>query len=408
LDRKEIMPGPLDGIRVIDFGIWVAAPATAGILADWGAEVVKVEPLNGDPMRGVLWEGLGSRRWQEQAMNPPFSIDNRGKRSISLNVAADKGRKIFMDLLNGADVLVTNLRPRALERLSLSYGDVASVNPRLVYCDITGYGSQSTEKNRATYDIGAFWSRAGVAATIAVKGESLPVQPSGMGDHITAQGAAGAVCAALLARERSGSGQRVSCSIYRAGLYALSFDASLVLEGTRIEPRDRSLVANPLVNCYQAADGLWFWLLALQSDRHWVAFCSAIERPQLVQDERFSDIHARRKNTTELVRLLDEVFRQKTRHEWSRIFDETDVWWAPVQTLNDFPADPIASEAGVLTSMPEEEDKKTIAPVADFSRTPWRISRGPPAFSEHTEEILLELGYDWDQIVELKEANVVP
>src|SRR5262245_25146063 len=193
---EQNMSGPLEGIHVVELGFWVAGPAAAGIMADWGAEVVKIEPPTGDPMRGLFSTAAGI----DVPLNPPFELDNRGKRSIALNVLHDEGRALALALLERADVLVSNLRLAALERAGLGYAAVHARNPRLVYCSISGYGPHGPDRDRPAYDVGAFWSRAGVAASLTPAGSEPPQQRGGMGDHMTGVAAVSAICAALLAR----------------------------------------------------------------------------------------------------------------------------------------------------------------------------------------------------------------
>ena len=204
----------MEGVRVVEVGMWVAGPSASAVLGDWGADVVKIEPPEGDPFRGLIssFGGDGS--------SPPFELDNRNKRSVGLNLAHDEGRRIAAQLVDQADVFVTNARLGALERAGLDYATVSARNPRLVYAIITGYGVEGEDRGRAAYDVGAFWSRAGVAAALTPEGDDLPYQRGGMGDHMAGMAAAGAVAAALLARERTGEGQLVSTSLLRIGITA--------------------------------------------------------------------------------------------------------------------------------------------------------------------------------------------
>ena len=213
------MPGPLEGVKVIELGVWVAGPAAAAILADWGADVVKIEPPTGDPGR-MFGRMLGL----DQETNPPFELDNRSKRSVVLDLAAEEGRRSALELLSDADVFVTNIRPGALQRLGFDFESVAADNPRLVYGLITGYGETGPDADRAAYDVAAFWSRAGVAHLLTRPGDTPPFQRGGMGDHMAAMTLAAAICAALLARDRTGTGQQVTTSLYRQGAYTVGFD----------------------------------------------------------------------------------------------------------------------------------------------------------------------------------------
>lgn len=401
------MPGPLEGIQVVELGLWVAGPSCGAILRDWGAEVIKIEPPNGDPFRGLFASALGSGVQQSP---PPFEVDNRGKRSVALNLEHEDARAIARQLLDRADVFVTNMRPRVLDDFGLDYDSLARANPRLVYAQITGYGPDGPNRDRAAYDIGAFWSRAGVAAMLVPKGAPLPQQRGGMGDHMTGMSAAGAVCAALLARERTGRGQRVSTSLLRVGTYMMAWDVMLALRlGLPIEPYDREHAINPIINCFQAGDGRWFWLLLLQADRHWADLLRAIDREDLRDDPRFADINVRRQHAPELVAELDGVFASKTLEEWGDVFDRENVWWAPVNNVNDVVADPVAKEAGVFPEVAGPNGPVPfVATPADFSETEAAPRGLSPELGQHTEEVLLELGYNWEQIIALKERGAIP
>lgn len=400
------MPGPLEGIRVVEMGVWVAGPSAAAILCDWGADVIKIEPPTGDPFRGLFASALGAMI----PVNPPFEVDNRGKRSVALNLETDEGRGIARALIERADVFVTNMRPRAVEDFGLGYEDVKAFNPRIVYCQITGYGPESDERDRAAYDIGAFWARSGVAMSLTAPGHDIPQQRGGMGDHMTGANAAGAIAAALFHRERTGEGQRVAVSLIRTGVYMMGWDFALALRlGADVNTYDRYHAVNPIIDCYQAKDGRWFWLLLLQADRHWPDLIRAIERPDLAEDERFRDITARREHAPELVAELDKVFATRTLAEWGAIFDRENVWWAPVNTIPQAIQDPVVRQSGALREVSGPDGTITlVATPADFYGTPVGPRGISPELGQHTEEVLLELGYDWERIVALKESGAIP
>jgi crotonobetainyl-CoA:carnitine CoA-transferase CaiB-like acyl-CoA transferase len=395
----------MEGIRVVEVGMWVAGPSAAAVLGDWGADVIKIEPPNGDPFRGLMsaFGGDGS--------SPPFELDNRNKRSVGLDLSHEEGRRIAAQLVDQADVFVTNARMNALERAGLDYESVSSRNPRLVYASVSGYGTEGDDRDRAAYDVGAFWSRAGVAAALTPDGVDLPYQRGGMGDHMAGMAAAGAVAAALLARERTGKGQMVSTSLLRIGMYMIGWDISMSLRlGIPVVPMTVKAPPNPLINAYTAGDGRRFWLLGLQADRHWPDVLRAVSRPEWAEDPRFSSIELRWQYSTELVAELQAVFATKPLAEWAPIFDREDVWWAPVQHGHEVVTDPQAHASGGFVSVPSEDgDPVTmVASPVDFHGTPWAPRSMPPEFAQHTEEVLLELGYDWEQIIALKDGGAIP
>src|ERR1700757_587393 len=312
--RMPRMAGPLEGINVVELGVWVAGPATGGILADWGADVVKIEPPTGDPAR-LFGRMLGL----DIDVSPPFEMDNRSKRSIVLDLTTDDGRAIALELISGVDVFVTNVRPAAWRRLGFAFASAAADPPRLVYGLITGYGETGPDANRAAYDIAAFWSRAGVAHLLTRPGDTPPFQRGGMGDHSAGMTLAAAVCAALLARERTGTGQLVTTSLYRQGAYTVSFDLNTyLLTGQPIAIGQRESMGNPCMNNYTAGDGRRFWIVGLEADRHWPPLCRAVGRPQWCDDPRFSSARARAKNAAELIGQLDEIFATKPLDEWAQ------------------------------------------------------------------------------------------
>ena len=395
----------MEGIRVVELGAWVAGPSAAAILGDWGADVVKIEPLDGDPFRALI-AGLGGG----DAPSPPFELDNRNKRSISLDLSTDDGRQIAGRLVDGADVFVTNIRPVALERAGLDYESAAARNPGLVYASITGYGLAGDDRDRAAYDVGAFWSRAGVAAALTPEGSDLPYQRGGMGDHMAGLAAAGGVSAALVARARTGRGQLVSTSLMRIGMYMVGWDINMALRlGVPTIPMSRCQPPNPLINGYTAGDGQRFWVLGLQGDRHWPDVVRAVDRPEWLDDPRYATLLLRWEHSAELVAELDAIFATRPMAKWAAIFDREDVWWAPVQAAHETLVDPQARAAGGIVDVPSDADPVAmVATPVDFGGTPWAPRSMPPEAGQHTEEVLLELGYEWDRIIELKDANVIP
>lgn len=383
------MAGPLDGIKVVELGVWVAGPAAGGILADWGADVVKIEPPSGDPAR-LFGRMLGI----DDGSSPPFEMDNRSKRSIVLDLGTEEHRAVAHELISDADVFITNVRPDALQRLGLDYATLAERNPGLVYGLITGYGETGPDANRPAYDIAAFWARAGVAALLTRPGDVPPFQRGGMGDHLTGMTLAAAVNAALVARARTGTGQLVSTSLYRQGTYTVSFDLNtFLLSGSPISIGQRESMGNPCMNNYAAADGRRFWLVGLEADRHWPPLCRAVQRPEWLSDSRFDSARNRAINARELIAALDVIFATKTLDEWTQIFEaEPELFWSPVNEMEDILGDEQFYAGGGLVDVPDGDSSvPMIATPADFHGTPWAPRSVAPKLGEHTEEILAEL-----------------
>jgi crotonobetainyl-CoA:carnitine CoA-transferase CaiB-like acyl-CoA transferase len=383
------MPGPLEGVNVVELGVWVAGPAAGGILADWGADVIKIEPPTGDPAR-MFGRMLGI----EDGISPPFEMDNRGKRSVVLDLTTDDGRASAFELLSGADVFLTNVRPAALRRAGLDFERVAAQNPRLVYGLITGYGERGPDADRAAYDVAAFWARAGLAHLLTRPGETPPFQRGGMGDHSAGMTLAAAVCAALVARARTGKGQLVSTSLYRQGAYTVSFDLNtFLMTGHSIAIGQRETMGNPCMNNYTAGDGRRFWIVGLQGDRHWPALCRAVGRPEWLADPRFDTGRSRAANAVVLIGELDEIFAAKPLDDWAKVFaGESDFFWSPINSIEDVVADDQFHAAGGVVYVPDgDAGAPMVATPADFHGTPWEPRSAAPKLGEHTDEILAEL-----------------
>ena len=385
-------PLMLDHLRVVEVSVWVAGPAAGGVLADWGADVIKVEPPEGDPMRR-LFGAIGV----QQTKVPPFELDNRGKRSVVLDLRSDDGIAAMWKLLETADVFLTNLRADALERLGLDPATVRERLPRIVYASVTGYGLTGPERGRPGYDIGAFWARSGAAATFVPSSEDPPTIRSGYGDHTTGLTVLAGLLGALLERERTGEGRLVEVSLLGTGIYCMGWDLSILSGFGKISStKPRALAPAPLVNCYKAGDERWFWLLGLEGDRHWPGLVRAIDRVDLNEDERFATAVGRREHGAALVAELDETFAARTYEEWIERFDAHDVWWAPVQTLREVLADPQANAAGMFVEMAgiDGERYRSVATPVRFEPSTDHVAQPGlvPTLGQHTAEVLAELG----------------
>jgi crotonobetainyl-CoA:carnitine CoA-transferase CaiB-like acyl-CoA transferase len=390
------MTGPLEGIRVTELGVWVAGPGCGGILADWGADVVKVETPDGDPCRTFL-RVLGG----DLPSNPVFELDNRGKRAIALDLSDERGLELLHGLVAESDVLLSNLRPAALERIGLGPEEAHERYPRLVYALITGYGLEGPEANRGAYDIAAFWARAGIAESLRSPGGPLPFQRGGMGDHSVAMTGAAMISAALFERERTGQGQVVSTSLLRQGVYTIGFDLNIALMwGQTLGIGQREAMYSPVLNNYTAGDGKAFWIVGLEGDRHWPALARAVGHPEWLDDDRFATAGGRATNARELIALLDEIFATKTLEEWTEAFAaEPELFWSPVNSIDDVLADEQFHAAQAVVRVPDDQGTMPmLATPADFGGSAPSPRFRAPHVGEHTRELLSELGLDEESI----------
>jgi crotonobetainyl-CoA:carnitine CoA-transferase CaiB-like acyl-CoA transferase len=400
-------PGPLAGIKVVELGLWVAGPAIGCLLSDWGAEVIKIEPLVGDPQR--KGEGFAAAGGPHLAFNPSFDVTNRGKRSIAVDLTTEEGREIVNSLIARADVVTGSMRLKALRKLGFDYETLSKKHPRLVYALLSGFGTVGPDKDTFGYDMGAIWSRGGVAHSLMVPGTSLPFQRGAMGDRTAGAMLAGGVAAALFARERTGKGQQVSISLFRWGTYMMSTDLSFVLAwGMPMDTARRETMASPTINCYKAGDDRWFWLCGLERDRHWPPLVAAVEQPEWLTDERYATPAGRAKNARALIAELDKIFAAKPRDEWIAIFERHDVWHAAVNTMPEVVEDRSFFPSGCAVEVPNDEGGTMFVntPI-DFSATPAGPRGMPPKLGEHTDQVLRELGRSDQDITRMREAKLV-
>jgi crotonobetainyl-CoA:carnitine CoA-transferase CaiB-like acyl-CoA transferase len=398
--------GVLDGIRVVELGLWLAGPVAGGMLADWGAEVVKIEPVDGDPMRRLYGTLSGS---SEQRC-PPFDTFNRGKRSVGIDLKAEGGLDVLERILETADVFLTNMRPTFLGTVGLGAEQLTARLPRLVYATITGYGLVGPDKDAPGFDVAAFVARSGIAERMQPAGTPPPALPGGMGDVITGMSLVGGIVGALFARERTGRGQVVSASLLRSGVYSIGMDVSAFLGLDRIgSVKTRESVPNPLMNSYPAADGAWFWLIGAESERHWPRLLACLADigtdEDLGADERFATPRDRRRNAAALVAALDRVFTTRPRDEWAERFAQHDVWWAPVNAVTDLPSDPQVLASGAVAD--GAGGTRTLATPIDFSDAPLSLARPAPVVGSDTAAVLAEAGMAVDEIERLRQAGVV-
>ncbi len=402
------MAGALEGIRIIELGHWVAVPCACAILADWGAEVIKIEdPAVGDSLRGIKSiEGIP----QSNHIVPVFEVLNRGKRGLGVNLRTNQGREIVYRLISHTDVFVSNFQPTVLSRLGMDYETLSKLNSGLIYASLTGYGEQGPDRDKPGYDYTAFWARGGLMSKLGAPSGPPPSHRPGMGDSITSMCITSGILAALLARQKTGKGQKVSFSLYQTSVWVLNQDIQVALYRREEIPNiDRRRAKNPIWNSYRTSDGHWMQLAMMQSERYWPDFCKAIGHPELEHDSRFNSADNREKNNELLISIISEVFASKSLKEWTEILDRHGLINSVAQTVMEITNDPqaIANDFFTKIDHPNAGELRLVASPVKFSDTKATI-RGPaPEVGQHSEEILLEEGYSWDDITRLKDEGAI-
>jgi crotonobetainyl-CoA:carnitine CoA-transferase CaiB-like acyl-CoA transferase len=401
-------PGAFDGIRVIELAQWVFVPVAGALLADWGADVVRIERLDGDPYRGLATQGIGT---DSGGVNLSMALANRGKRSVALDLRKPAGLEALHDLLATADVLLTSLRPGALERLGLSAEAVRERYPSLVYARGNGFGVNGPDADQPGYDSSAFWARGGVGQILTPPDRDFPISQRGaMGDRNGAMALAFGISSALLKRTRTGEGSVVDVSLLATAMWMLSSDLLAALNGGVVQRfSGRTAMFSPLTATYRTKDDRHIQLMFLQGDRYWPEFCHTVGRPDLAEDERFLTIAARRTNGEACVAELDAIFAAHTLDEWKAILAKLDAPWSPIQSIEELIDDPqVVANSYIGDVQLDGGDSYRLPTVpVQFDGQPPTLRRAPE-HGEHTEAVLTELGYDWDRIGELADEGVIP
>jgi crotonobetainyl-CoA:carnitine CoA-transferase CaiB-like acyl-CoA transferase len=397
-----------DGIRVVELAQWVFVPVAGALLADWGADVIRIDKLEGDPYRGLATQGIGAG---SGPVNLSIALAQRGKRSIALDVRTEAGLEILHRLLAEADVLLTSLRPGALERLGLGADAVRERYPSLVYARGHGYGVRGPDAGMPGYDASAFWARGAVGHVLTPPERDYPISQRGaFGDRNGGMALAFGIAAALLKRSATGEGSVVDVSLLATAMWTLSSDLLSALQGAAPRAPEGRVMVNPLVTAYRTSDGRHIQLVFLDSDRYWGPFCEVVGRPELADDPRFADHHARDANAAECAAVLDEVFATRTFEEWKAVLATIDAPWAPVQAVEEVLDDPQVVANGYVGDVLGEDGEVAYrlprVPV-QFDEQPPDLRRAPE-HGEHTEAILLELGCSWDEIAALSSAGAIP
>lgn len=393
------MNAPLEGIRVVEIASYVAAPAAGALLADLGAEVVKVEVPQGEIYRYALPKFLGLD--SEFGESPQFHMDNRGKRSLTLDVTRSPARAALQKVIDRADIVLTNMVPARLEKYGLDPATQRARRPELIFAMLNGFGGEGDEASNPAFDYIAYWARTGFMDIMHERDAPPAFQRPGIGDHAAGLSLTAGILAALRMRDQSGEGQVVEVNLMHIGFYIQGNDAALSLVAKQTPPRhNRSAPVNPLWNHYATKDERWLFLSMIDSDRYFPKLCAAIGRGELASDERFKDVLHRLANSEALTTALRETFASEPLSHWEPLMNENKLIWAPVRTLAEAIEDPQPRANGVFPTVPHEQlgDFETVAPPLKLSAYPMKGDRPAPALGADATEVLREAGLDEAEI----------
>ncbi len=404
------MQRPMEGVRVLEVAQFTFVPAAGAVLADWGADVIKVEHAErGDGQRG-LSRVLGYAATSEgSSFFPIMEGPNRGKRSVGIALEKPSARKVFEDLVRSSDVFLTNFLPEARKKLRIELEDVRAINPNIIYVRGSGFGQRGEEAGKGGYDSTAFWARGGSAAGVTPEGADRMVRmPAGAyGDSLGGLTIAGGISAALYKRATTGEPSVVDVSLLGVGAWATQFTVNLALmNGGPLPPnppRRYGSATNPLIGAYQTSDGRWIELSMLQPGRYWPEFCELVGRADLVVDERFDTTEKVMANAPAAAEIVAEIVAARPFAEWTEILSRGEGQWAAVQNSWEVGQDPSLRANGLIAGIVDADGvaRELVCNPVQFDQTPATLTRAPQ-FAEHTDEVLRETGLSDDELIALK------
>lgn len=402
------MTKPLAGIKVVEVAMWAFVPSAGGVLSDMGADVVKVEPHGGDPIRALNTSGSSGAH----GFTPSFEAYNRGKRSIALDLKAEGATDVLDRLLSDADVFLTSLLPAARRAMKIDVEDIQARHPNVIYALGSGHGAFGPEAEQGGYDFISFWGRAGVSSGVTPKELSYPLpMPSGaFGDCTSGAMLAGGVAAAIAHRAMTGKAMVVDVSLLAGGMWAMqSHITSALLQGVpELPKKSRETTYNPLVGTFRTSDDRFVTLCMLQSQSYWPGLCRVMERPELVNDPRFDTAENRLANVGECVRTLDEIFAKRTLEEWKVVLGRQDGQWGTVEKAGELQHDRQVQSNHYIQEVDYGDGRalKMVSVPMQFDRQALQ-ARPAPTLGADSDAVLGELGYSEDEIIDLKVAGVI-
>jgi formyl-CoA transferase len=397
-----VTQGLFHGLKVIDCGSYIAGPAAATVMSDFGAEVIKIEPLTGDPYR----TRNQPPKIESAPINPHWLVDSRNKKSLALDLASPEGIETLCRIVAGADVFITNYPPNVRKKLGLTYESISSQNPRLIYASFTGFGESGSEANKPGFDATVWWARTGMMDLVRA-GDAAPVRlPQGMGDHCSAMGFYSAIVTALYRRERTGQGAHVGSSLLANGVWANACSIQTTLCGEEVERQSlREESGVPWRNIYRCLDGKWILLSIVHDESKWRVFKTALNSAVL-NDPKYRTVADRKAQAQALTAALDDVFATKSLQEWRVILDAHGVVFGQVASLADVTEDPQISAARAFVPT-EDGSVLTISSPFWIDGEEKVVPKAPPEIGQHADEILQSSGFSGDNIRKLRNEGII-
>ena len=400
----------LEGIRVVEVGGAFAMPLVGMLMGSWGADVIHVEPpKRGDLQRHLLAAGMAG--WAKpHPVNYIWEHVDRNKKSLTVNLGSEEGQEIIYGLVKGADVFLNNFRPYEMDKFNLNYETLSAINSQIIYANLTGYGQRGPEKNVGGYDSVAFWARSGVMDLMHEAENAPNISRPAYGDSISSQSLLAGVMAALFIRERTGEGQEVEISLFNTATFALGTDITgcLITGEDSIRP-SRQTVGNPIRNIYPTSDDRWIMLGMTNSQHYWPTFCEAIDRHDLVENDKFATQESRSQNAVELIDIIEKCFKTQTYKQWMKILGRNKLVWSPVKT----PLEVTQDEQAIANEFFTDWDHPTYGKIKMLNN-PIKLSKTiaenlckAPELGEHTDQILEELGYSQADINKMRENGTI-
>jgi crotonobetainyl-CoA:carnitine CoA-transferase CaiB-like acyl-CoA transferase len=396
---------PLAGLSVLDISSFIAAPAAAVVLGDWGADVIKIEGPDGDPNRRIMND---SANYPKGSVNYPWEMDSRNKRSLVLDLKQSEARTALDRLIAKADIVICNFPPPVREKLRLTYDDMKTVNPRLIYASLTGYGESGPDRDRPGFDATAYFARSGLLDAQRYEGGPPGVPGPAQGDRATAMALVSSILMALIHRMKTGEGSWVGTSLLGNGLWSCGVIAQAALVGAFLAPRpppDRPRSA--LGNIYRTADDRWLQFTIVQEDKMWPPLARAIERADLIDDPRFAVTIERRKNAAALATILREAVASRDYAYWLAALAKAQITFGVISRPQDVPDDPQAVACGAVVETAIPEMPRTLSNPIRLGFAEQRIAHPAPALGQHSEDILREAGLSAADIAALKSSGAM-